>query len=62
MNKNIFQKTFLVQFHFQKIVFFPTKKKLRNFLFNHIDVEFCQESIFRTHKYNGAVLKVLITA
>ena len=62
MSKNIFQKTFLFQFHFQKIYFVYEKKKLRNFLDNHIDVEFCQESIFRIHKYNGAVLNALITA
>ena len=28
----------------------------------YFDVEFCQESIFCIHKFNGAVLKALITA
>ena len=49
--KNIFA-------HFQKIYFFDEKPKLRFFFDNHFDVEFCQESIFRIHKCNGAVLKV----
>ena len=51
-----FWKIFLLIF--KKYFFFNEKKKLRFFLDNHFDVEFCQESIFRIHKCNGAVLKV----
>ena len=61
MNKNIFQNQFFQKkyiFSFSKNIFFRRKKKLRNFLDNYVDVEFCQESIFRIHKCNGAVLKV----
>ena len=62
MNKNIFQNQFFqkkyIFFHFQKIFFFDEKKMLRIFLDNYVDVEFCQESIFRIHKCNGAILKV----
>ena len=62
MSKNIFQnrifKNHFFKIDFSKNIFFRRKKKLRNFLDNHVDVEFCQESIFRIYKCNGAVLKV----
>ena len=38
----IFEKKMFFIF---KIIFVIEKKKLRNFLDHHIDVEFCQESI-----------------
>ena len=35
--------------------FFDEKIKVEKNLDHHIDVEFCQESIFRIHKSNGAL-------
>jgi len=59
MSKNIFQnrifENYFFKIDFSKNIFFRRKKKLRNFLDNHVDVEFCQESIFRIHKCKGAV-------
>ena len=37
-----------------KIIFFNEKIKVEKKMDHHFDVEFCQESIFGTHKCNGA--------